>query len=674
MMRFHSLGRGYKGINLSQELSSALDLVETAWGDKQGYVCLSVKDPKTDEWQDKMCEWPAERERVAEVIKAAASSSKDLYWSPMVYDRPRRIKHAATDTDLLWSDLDEADPRKLPEHLKPTAWWETSPGRFQALWVTNGKPMSPKTQQMLNQKLTYAIGADKGTWNLTRVLRLPGLPNHKYKDVRVSKAHVNGRAPNPIELTLALDHIKLSGGGETLETPLATATLPSPESVFKKKRRQISGRAKQMLNAREPSGDRSERLWELECLLAESGLSEAEIASLVRRSAWNKFRDRHDEVEILLREARKAVNHVGDNARRTRRNTDNGTELKLVDDVVLDEDDSDPEPDVEPLTWGEFDRQRKPIKWLVAGVWGASEVGFISGLPKSYKSWLALDFAVSVATGTRFLNSFQSFKENVLLIQEEDPKVVMQDRLGHIAGAKGLIGAKQVGTDAIEIHYDLPSSLKIVSNSGFSITEEYWQDLLVEWIVKDDIRLVILDPLSMIANVTDEFKLFGMMNEVFKPLKRIRAETGSAICVVHHHVKSNEKSGASAMYGSVAGWAWEESALHLQIPAPGKILAERFSKHSRLNALNIEIGDIEEEGWKPHVYEGSISPTTVLDLVQTYESGISVNEICEMTTLGRDAVQRQLRKLQDEGKVQSFAAPREEGQKGRRKMLWRGKS
>src|SRR6266699_3516369 len=47
--------------------------------------------------------------------------------------------------------------------------------------------------------------------------------------------------------------------------------------------------------------------------------------------------------------------------------------------------------------------QVQPRDWLVEGLWPQRAVGFIGGQPKAGKSWLALDLAISVATGTQFL-------------------------------------------------------------------------------------------------------------------------------------------------------------------------------------------------------------------------------------------------------------------------------
>ena len=45
-------------------------------------------------------------------------------------------------------------------------------------------------------------------------------------------------------------------------------------------------------------------------------------------------------------------------------------------------------------------------RWLVESLWSDAGVGILGGSPKSYKTFLALDIAVSVASGTPCLDSF----------------------------------------------------------------------------------------------------------------------------------------------------------------------------------------------------------------------------------------------------------------------------
>lgn len=631
-------------------MSSALDLCSAAWGEHEGYVCLSIRDPKKPKgqnWKDLIFKWPDDKPRVEAALKKAETSTKDIYFAPAVFGIPTRANDAVLKSDVLYADLDDVAPDSIPKHLKPTAIWESSPGRYQAMWQLD-KLLSPKLHAEINQRLTYALGADKGGWALSKVLRLPGTHNHKYPDrPEVKLLYLNGHVTKVADLRNDLP--------EVVSTPDGVTELPDPFEVMKGVK--LNAKTKQLLVGK-PTGstDRSAVLWQLECLLAEQGLDAPAIAAVVQQTAWNKFKGRNNEVDRLLTEAHKAVAHAGV--------SEQAKEEEASPFEVLDDEDNA----VGPQNWDEFDKEHQPITWLVAEIWGESEVGFISGHPKSYKSWLALDLAVSVATGTRFLGGFQARKHNVLLIQEEDPKPILQDRLVKIGAAKGLVHVSVVDDTHINYKYELPDNLFIISNQGFQVEEE-WMKMLEQWVIERDIKLVILDPLMMTAGAGfDEFKAFEFMQKVLKPLKRLRARTGAAVVVVHHHTKGGEASGARAMYGSVALWAWEEAALHLEVSGVGKVTAERFSKHSMLPPLLVDIGDVKEV-WHPGL--STNAPTDLYDVLSTMEAGATIDELANFTGLGKDVLGRELRALLKAGKVTKEQGP--SSGVGRPKAVWRRK-
>ena len=100
-----------------------------------------------------------------------------------MFEQPRRQLELAMDEHCLWADLDEVDPTQLEEY-PPTIAWETSPGRYQALWLTQGDIQGASWPGRENQCLTYHIGADPSGWDTTQLLRIPGWKNHKpeYKE------------------------------------------------------------------------------------------------------------------------------------------------------------------------------------------------------------------------------------------------------------------------------------------------------------------------------------------------------------------------------------------------------------------------------------------------------------------------------------------------------------
>lgn len=115
----------------------------------------------------------------------------DLYFCVNSFSEPSRNKEYCLPSRVLYQDLDWTEPTQCP--VRPTIWWETSPDRYQGLWVMDDV-MEPEDFASYNKALNRACEADPGTWNLTRVLRLPGSWNGK-RSCRVSRARVRVAVP-----------------------------------------------------------------------------------------------------------------------------------------------------------------------------------------------------------------------------------------------------------------------------------------------------------------------------------------------------------------------------------------------------------------------------------------------------------------------------------------------
>lgn len=149
-----------------------VDFVKMVWDEQNatGFVFVSVKQ---DTWYDVAFSWKKNKGGEVEIPNVDG----DLYFCPNVFSGPKRRKELMLPSIWLYADLDDVDPEYVDP--RPTTAWESSPNRFQCLWRMTQK-CQPQEHSELNQRLTYAIGADKGGWDRTQVLRIPGTINHKY--------------------------------------------------------------------------------------------------------------------------------------------------------------------------------------------------------------------------------------------------------------------------------------------------------------------------------------------------------------------------------------------------------------------------------------------------------------------------------------------------------------
>jgi hypothetical protein len=253
------------------------------------FYCISTKDGG-GQWRDHFFS-PDDFGEIKQFLRD--HDDKDIYFCPHGFNRRVRQKTEAVLPKLLWADLDYIDPTKIKP--KPTVAIESSPGRFVGLWV-----LKDQMTEELNRRLTYHVGADKGGWDVTQVLRFPGTKNFKYKSQpKVRVLWDDGPKWGLKKLDNMLPPEEPEKDGEYL----------SAADVFEKYEDKLPRWVRRELLAKTMVGrsDRSEMLWKLENACIEAGMSMDEAFAVIRLSAWNKFAGRRNEEEQLRRELRKAV-------------------------------------------------------------------------------------------------------------------------------------------------------------------------------------------------------------------------------------------------------------------------------------------------------------------------------------------------------------------------------
>ena len=194
----------------------------------------------------------------------------------------------------------------------------------------------------------------------------------------------------------------------------------------------------------------------------------------------------------------------------------------------------------------EFDPARR---WLIEPLWIHSAVGTIGGLPKSCKSWMGLDMAVSVASGTPCLDTFPVRDPGgVLLYMAEDAAPLVKARLVGLCRHRGL-DLHALPIDVITtptIRLDLPAD----------------QQRLAETVHRRAPRLLLLDPLVRLHQANE-----NQASEVAAILGYLRALQRTyqvAVTVTHHARKNGAASGGLSLRGSGDFFAWVDTALSLR--------------------------------------------------------------------------------------------------------------
>ena len=123
-----------------------------------------------------------------------------------------------------------------------------------------------------------------------------------------------------------------------------------------------------------------------------------------------------------------------------------------------------------------------PTPWLVRTLWGAAAVGVIGGAPKACKSWLGLEMAVAVASGTACLGRFNVESPGpVVVYLAEDALPAVRDRVQQLCQHRGLALA------GLDLH--------VVTAPSLRLDLEQDRQALDQTLAIRQPKLLVLDPL-----------------------------------------------------------------------------------------------------------------------------------------------------------------------------------
>src|SRR5204862_5792307 len=133
----------------------------------------------------------------------------------------------------------------------------------------------------------------------------------------------------------------------------------------------VRNRVKQLIAARNATGDRSGTLWHLECMLSEAGIPPEEVLVVVRDTVCNKFKGQQRELPQLWGECQKAAAQV-------RRNGSKSPKQKSKPKKRVNG--TDPKLGIRMEQYSAFmARTIRPPSWLVKGFWSENAHGLIAG-------------------------------------------------------------------------------------------------------------------------------------------------------------------------------------------------------------------------------------------------------------------------------------------------------
>jgi hypothetical protein len=228
------------------------------------------------------------------------------------------------------------------------------------------------------------------------------------------------------------------------------------------------------------------------------------------------------------------------------------------------------------------DAENKP--WLIEGLWSLHAVGFVSGPPKSFKTWTVLEMAVSVASGSPCFGSFPVHRSGtVLLYAAEDPMPALRLRLESLARNHGL------ALDQVDI--------RIIQADSLRLDRPGDREKLAVTVDLHRPALLILDPLVRL-HALDENQA-GPMAELLGHLRALQRSSDTAIAVVHHSRKNGAHSAGDSLRGSSDLYAFVDSLVSLQRRHGHVVLSAEHRSAPALAPLPLELVAAAQPDWAP---------------------------------------------------------------------------
>ena len=473
----------------------------------------------------------------------------------------QRLKKNAKDSFLIIQDIDGVP---IPEDLPPSYYWETSPDKYQGVWILDNR-VTPKEQEELNRKLIAKYGFDATSADVVHYYRIPGTLNHKYGSTfKVSGLQGTGKVYRKKEFIKALKdvvptvYVDGAISGESIPTSRMDLEelleLYGVETIYEKT----------------DGIDKSSWSFRIGMKMARKGATKSQVKFVILSApdGMQKFTEATVDNEVHRIFAKMEVKEYEDTPKKEagvnklkqkapnpslRELSKQGRKENKLSVVKVS--------DIEPYDEKDF--------WLIEDFWQNGSVGIIGAPSKSFKSTFALNLACSVATGRPF-DGRKAKQAPVLIVQGENSLSIEQSKIYSITGETDL------PIYFVESNWDMTKIM-----------------MLKDFITENQIKLLIIDPMYLLFGAGDINKHQDITERLTK-LSNLRDETGCSIMLVHHSRKLERgaKIQTADMYGSAFIEGWYESMLLLQrTGVQSSRLVTYFRNHKSGDVYNLVVDD-----------------------------------------------------------------------------------
>ena len=282
--------------------------------------------------------------------------------------------------------------------------------------------------------------------------------------------------------------------------------------------------------------------------------------------------------------------------------------------------------------------------WLIDQLWTTQAVGILGGTPKSYKTWMALEMAVAVASGSPCLATFAvPAARPVLLYAAEDSASELRLRLESLAQ-----------------HHAIPLAhldIGVITVDALRLDRTVDQQRLLATLLQHRPALLILDPLVRLHAIDENAA--GEIAALLGYLRALQRQSGSAIALVHHAKKNIAAQGGAgySLRGSSDLYAWVDSFLYLRRHHSQLMLSAEHRSASSAGPFVLELVTVESGSYlklMPQASELAMRdplPDQILALLGQSSQPRTAESLRSNLQVRNQRLVECLRQLSEQGKV-----------------------
>lgn len=284
--------------------------------------------------------------------------------------------------------------------------------------------------------------------------------------------------------------------------------------------------------------------------------------------------------------------------------------------------------------------------WLIEKLWSEQAVGIIGGEPKCCKSFLALDMAVSVASGTPCLRRYPPVRiGRVLLFAAEDALHVVRKRL------EGICLAAQVRLEKLDIQVITVPILRLDTSTD--------QQRLAETVAELQPTLLLLDPFVRLHRIDENAS--QEVAPLLGYLRELQRQYQLAVVLVHHARKGAHKlRPGQALRGSSEFHAWGDSNLYLR-RGPGNQLSLTIEHRAAASEAGIPLAlnghddqmalEVLEKTGLPEVPEPISAAEKLLEVLQQANEPLPFSDLRKACRIRTQRLCTALNELTQQGHI-----------------------